>query len=110
MFGLDSPSRALVALAELPFSSIWTASVLGNLKHPSEIGDMVCEILIVSLKGRRNLEREAENIGRTFEGFVAAAITQRVSEKVEGQSRPKKAKSESNSAKLAENEEIDQLQ
>ncbi len=75
----------------------------------SEIGDMVCEILTVSLKGRRNLERDAKKMDATFEGFVAAAITQRVSEEVERLSKPKKAKAKSSSKESAKRTEIDQF-
>ncbi len=72
----------------------------------SGIGDLICEILTVSLKSRRNLEQEAKRMNGTFEGLVAAAITQRLSEVVQR----KKTKSKATVRKSAGETEAEQFQ
>lgn len=47
------------------------------------IGDNICEILTVSLRSRDRLEAEAKAMNGTFEGLVAAAITQIISKRIE---------------------------
>lgn len=55
----------------------------------AEIGDNICEILTVSLRSRDRLEAEAKAMNGTFEGLVAAAITQIISEQIEVQLKSK---------------------
>lgn len=59
----------------------------------SEIGDLVCEILTISLANRKKFDKEAAKLGGTFEGFVAAATVQQIKEYLEKKVKARKPKS-----------------
>lgn len=54
-----------------------------------ELGDRICEVLTFcySEEHRENLQKSADEMGATFEQFVAAAIASMIAERFDFQSR-----------------------